>query len=164
LFVEDSAFAGSSTSRHGTLPLMLAYLRRHHIGLLALFIALGGTSYTTVTPPAGTAILGSAGVTLEHAGKVLVLVTGTFGVNCSGSCAREIGATAVNTQDPTDKTQVPGAFATIVDTGTAQIDTASIVSLPAGTYDVRITNRMSSGTANTTSNGGNVRVVAVALG
>lgn len=31
---------------------MLAYLRRHHIGLIALFIALGGTSYAaTQLPP-----------------------------------------------------------------------------------------------------------------
>jgi len=29
---------------------MLAYLRRHHIGLLALFIALGGTSYAATLP------------------------------------------------------------------------------------------------------------------
>jgi hypothetical protein len=30
---------------------MLAYLRRHHIGLLALFIALGGTSYAAAKLP-----------------------------------------------------------------------------------------------------------------
>lgn len=30
---------------------MLAYLRRHHIGLLALFIALGGTSYAATKLP-----------------------------------------------------------------------------------------------------------------
>ena len=30
---------------------MLAYVRRHHIGLLALFIALGGTSYAAVKLP-----------------------------------------------------------------------------------------------------------------
>src|SRR4051794_905515 len=30
---------------------MLAYLRRHHIGLLALFVALGGTSYAAAKLP-----------------------------------------------------------------------------------------------------------------
>ena len=28
---------------------MLTYLRRHHAGLLALFVALGGTSYAAAT-------------------------------------------------------------------------------------------------------------------
>ena len=30
---------------------ILAYIRRHHVGLLALFIALGGTSYAAVKLP-----------------------------------------------------------------------------------------------------------------
>jgi hypothetical protein len=36
-------------SRRPTLIKFVAYLRRHHIGLLALFIALGGTSYAVST-------------------------------------------------------------------------------------------------------------------
>jgi hypothetical protein len=32
----------------------IRYVRRHHIGLLALFIALGGTSYAAVTLPANS--------------------------------------------------------------------------------------------------------------
>ena len=45
---------------------MLAYLRRHHIGLLALFIALGGTSYAAAKLPrnsVGTPQIKSAAVT-----------------------------------------------------------------------------------------------------
>lgn len=33
---------------------MRSYLRRHHIGLLALFVALGGTSYAAVNLPANS--------------------------------------------------------------------------------------------------------------
>ena len=32
----------------------IRYLKRHHIGLLALFIALGGTSYAAATLPANS--------------------------------------------------------------------------------------------------------------
>ena len=34
--------------------MFVRYVRRHHIGLLALFIALGGTSYAAVTLPANS--------------------------------------------------------------------------------------------------------------
>jgi|tagenome__1003787_1003787.scaffolds.fasta_scaffold20221345_2 hypothetical protein len=220
---------------------MLAYLRRHHIGLLALFVALGGTSYaaaklprnsvgssqirsgavtqskleksvrnqlskaglagapgatgapgpkgdtgaqgpqgvagakgdrgdsgptsggvggvnSTVTPTTGTPILSPVDVTLAQAGKVLVLVTGTFGVNCSGSCTREIGATVGGTQ-------VKGLVATVDGAGGQQhIDAAGIVDRPAGTYQVQVTHRISAGNSNGTFNGGDVRVVAIALG
>lgn len=33
---------------------MLAYLRRHHIGIIALFVALGGTSYAVTRLPANS--------------------------------------------------------------------------------------------------------------
>ena len=45
---------------------MLAYLKRHHVGLLALFIALGGTSYAAAKLPrnsVGTAQLRKGAVT-----------------------------------------------------------------------------------------------------
>jgi hypothetical protein len=45
---------------------MLAYLRRHHIGLLALFVALGGTSYAAAKLPrnsVGTTQIRSGAVT-----------------------------------------------------------------------------------------------------
>jgi Collagen triple helix repeat (20 copies) len=36
------------------LPRVRSYVRTHHVGLLALFIALGGTSYAAVQLPAGS--------------------------------------------------------------------------------------------------------------
>jgi hypothetical protein len=36
------------------LPRVRSYVRTHHVGLLALFIALGGTSYAAVKLPAGS--------------------------------------------------------------------------------------------------------------
>lgn len=45
---------------------MLAYLRRHHIGIIALFVALGGTSYAATQLPAdsvGTRQIRSGAVT-----------------------------------------------------------------------------------------------------
>ena len=51
---------------------MLAYLRRHHIGLLALFIALGGTSYAAAKLPrnsVGTTQIRSGAVTQSKLAK-----------------------------------------------------------------------------------------------
>jgi hypothetical protein len=53
---------------------MLAYLRRHHIGLLALFIALGGTSYAAAKLPknsVGSAQIRSGAVTQSKLEKKL---------------------------------------------------------------------------------------------
>jgi hypothetical protein len=229
---------------------MLAYLRRHHIGLLALFIALGGTSYAAaklpknsvgstqirsgavtqsklaksvksqlakagaagpagaagaqgpkgdtgaqgpqgvagakgdkgekgekgdkgdagpvsavvggnnvgVTITAGDPILSATSVTLEKPGKVLVLVSGSFSVTCTGgSCTRQIGATV-------NGAQVPGLYGSVVGTGTEQIAAVGIsASLPAGTYPVQISSRISAGTANPNPST-DARVVAVPLG
>jgi hypothetical protein len=226
---------------------MLAYLRRHHIGLLALFIALGGTSYaaaklpknsvgspqirsgavtqskleksvrsqlakagvagttgaqgpkgetgaqgpqgaqgvagekgdqgdkgvpgptsagvggtnTSINPAAGTAILSPTTVTLQQAGKVLVLVTGTFSLTCGGAdCDREIKATVGGTQ-------VPGLVGTVDGTQNTtkeqHIDAVGIVSMAAGTYQVQATSRLI-GSVSVSSAGGDVRVVAIALG
>jgi hypothetical protein len=33
---------------------LIGYLKRHHIALLALFIALGGTSYAAISLPANS--------------------------------------------------------------------------------------------------------------
>ena len=44
---------------------MLAYLRRHHIGIIALFVALGGTSYAATQLPAN-----SVGTSQIRAGAV----------------------------------------------------------------------------------------------
>jgi hypothetical protein len=230
---------------------MLAYLRRHHIGLLALFIALGGTSYaaaklprnsvgsqqirsgavtqsklaksvrtqlskagvagsagaqgpkgdtgaqgrqgeqgvqgiqgvagakgdegdpgptsagfggnnTAITIAAGTPILSAASVTLEHPGKVLVLVSGSFTATCTGACTRQIGATIIDDQNV--KTQVRGLYGSVDSSASpAQIDAVGIASLPADTYGVQITSRISVGTGNANASA-DARVVAVALG
>jgi len=53
---------------------MLAYLRRHHIGLLALFIALGGTSYAAAKLPknsVGSSQIRSGAVTQSKLQKSL---------------------------------------------------------------------------------------------
>jgi hypothetical protein len=221
---------------------MLSYLRRHHIGLVALFIALGGTSYAAaklpknsvgsrqirsgavtrskleksvrtqlakagaagpagatgpqgpkgdtgaqglqgskgdkgdpgptsadvggnnvgVTITAGTPILSPTSDTLERPGKVLVLVTGSFTATCSGACTRQIGATLIDEQGV--KTQVSGLYGTVDSTTSpAQIDAVGIESMPAGTYQVQITSRISAGTGNVNANA-DARVAAIALG
>jgi hypothetical protein len=53
---------------------MLAYLRRHHIGLLALFVALGGTSYAAAKLPknsVGSSQIRSGAVTQSKLQKSL---------------------------------------------------------------------------------------------
>jgi hypothetical protein len=231
---------------------MLAYLRRHHIGLLALFVALGGTSYAaaklprdsvgtqqlragavtekklakrvrkklgkgavegatgpqgepgpagaagpqgpkgetgaagpqgepgpqgvpgptaafiggpnvTVTPIAGTPISGSpTTVTLTQPGKVLVFVTGTFGITCTtDDCSRRIGATF-------DGAPVKGAFTTI-GAGAGQraellVNAVGIVeNVAAGTHEAAITHAVT-GPNTAQTRGGDVRIVAIPLG
>jgi hypothetical protein len=228
---------------------MLAYLRRHHIGLLALFVALGGTSYAaaklprnsvgttqirsgavtqaklapavrnqltkptvlaspgvpgaagpkgdtgaqgatgakgdagvpgatgdlgptagavggfgTTTATAGVPISASllpATVTTTTTGKVLVLVTGTFGVTCTSACSRQISATV-------DGSAVPGVLGTLssgsAGTVTKSISAAGIaVGVPAGQHTVHVVDQHV-GPWSTDSTAADVRVVAVALG
>jgi len=116
---------------------------------------VGGTNLTV--SPVGTpvATLSEASVTLERAGKVLVLVQGTAAVACGGApCSRVIGATL-------DGTKVQG-LAQIVDgaanmTTTDTVAAVGIVSgVAAGTHAAAIT---------TNGAGSNdLRVVAIALG
>ena len=222
--------------------MLVDYLRRHHVALLALLIALGGTSYAavqlprnsvgtpqlrakavtsaklaknvraqlatagvpgpqgaagpqgepgpqggpgpkgdpgdqgdlgptsggvggvnvTITPAAGTPAFSTTSVTLPEAGKVLVLVMGTFSVRCSsGDCSREISVQVGGTT-------VPGAFGTVSSTAgietTQTINSAGILTgVLAGTHTVTIASR-TTGPSNGSANKGDVRVVAVALG
>jgi hypothetical protein len=212
--------------------MLFDYLRRHHVALLALVIALGGTSYaavqlpknsvgttqikpkavtpaklskkvqtqlaaagtagppgaagpkgdpgdkgdlgptsagvggtnTSVTPTAGSPILGTTTVTLSEPGKVLVLMMGTFSVRCTaaGACTRQISVQVGGTT-------VPGAFGSIDSTANVEasqtVDAAGILAnVPAGTHTVTIASRVATGAATTANNGGDVRLVAVALG
>ena len=64
---------------------MLAYLRRHHIGLLALFVALGGTSYAAAKLPknsVGSSQIRSGAVTqskLEKSVRTQLAAAGVAG-------------------------------------------------------------------------------------
>ena len=222
--------------------MLLDYLRRHHVALLALVIALGGTSYAavqlpknsvgtkqlrtkavtpaklsqevrtqlaaagvagpqgapgpkgdpgakgdtgekgetgekgdlgptsagiggvnvSVTPTAGTPMTTTTTVTLPKPGKVLVLVMGSFSVQCTSSCARQITVQI-------DGTTVPGAVGSVVANAGAEatqaIDIAGILpDVAAGTHTVTIASRIASGVPSGISNGGDVRLVAIALG
>ena len=212
---------------------MLTYLRRHHVGLLALLVALGGTSYaaiqlprgsvgapqlkahavtepklaakvrtkldqpgpagpqgpqgprgeqglqgvqgiqglvgpegptsvgigganTTITPASSADVGPPASVHLQDAGKVLVIVTGTFGNPCSGSgCGRTFSVRV-------DGTTVPGAFAVVGNTAAQAVTMIGVLpGVPAGDHDVQLRSQ-SAGTVASSSQ--DFRVVAVGLG
>jgi hypothetical protein len=103
-----------------------------------------------------------ATVTLEQPGKLLVQLSGTFGVTCGATaCSRTIGVTV-------DGQTVPGAVVLLNPqaSGTASsMSTASgVVSVPAaGTHTVGIVEKRA-GSPSTTQTGGDIRVVAIALG
>jgi hypothetical protein len=90
-----------------------------------------------------------------------VQLHGTFGVSCGGTpCDRTVGVTV-------DGQTVPGAFATISSAAGASASSAVTTSgiltgVAAGTHTVSIAGKTSG--SPTTSNGGDVRVVAIALG
>ena len=116
---------------------------------------VGGTNLTV--SPVGTPVptLSEASVTLQQAGKVLVLVQGTAAVACGGTpCSRVIGATL-------DGTKVQGLAQTV--DGPANVATTDTVAA------VGIVSNVAAGThtAAITTNGGgsnDLRVVAIALG
>jgi hypothetical protein len=231
---------------------MLAYLRRHHVALLALFIALGGTSYAAAKLPKNSVgstqikakavteaklssavqtklnktVQGSSGsqgaagpqgpagpigpqgepgaagakgdkgdkgdpgptsgdvgginvpikvvtslpvaspanVTLSKPGKVVVMMTGTFGLSCAPAgptCVRDVSVMLDGT------TPVPGAFGSVSATsGTAGekvITAAGVVDVKtAGAHQLQIMQKLT-GTLLTQPNP-DARVVAIALG
>ncbi len=174
--------AGSSPFWRARLARMLAYVPRHHTGAQGprgetgaagtpgakgdkgdpgpTSAGVGGTN-AGINIAAGSPILSATSVTLQQPGKVLVLVTGTFSVNCgAGNCDREIGASV-------DGTPVTELFGTIDGTASSStethIDSAGIVSVGAGTHSVQITSRIT-GTSVGSGYRGDVRVVAIALG
>ncbi|MBA2952445.1 hypothetical protein GON03_20705 [Nocardioides sp. MAH-18] len=124
---------------------------------------VGGIN-TDIALPAGVPVASATTVTLAQTGKVLVLITGTFSVTCSsaGACTRQITAQVGGTT-------VPGAFGLIVGSaGQAATGTLSIAGIltnvPAGTHSVTIASRIGTGASTGSSNQGDVRIVAVALG
>lgn len=81
---------------------MIAYLRRHHVALIALFVALGGTSYAAIQLPAnsvGTRQLRGGAVTnakLSHSLRKLLARTspkGTSGVPGAAGATGPAGPT-----------------------------------------------------------------------
>jgi hypothetical protein len=124
---------------------------------------IGGVN-TSVTPTAGTPVLGSTTVTLPKPGKVLVLVMGTFSVQCTsaGPCSRQITAQVGGTT-------VPGAVGTVTSPSGAStslaINTAGILTnVAAGTHSVTIASQIATGVASGSTSGSDVRIVAIALG
>ena len=90
---------------------MVAYLRRHHIGLLALFIALGGTSYAAAKLPrnsVGTTQIKSGAVTEA---KLAQAVRDQLGRTVQGSPG------AAGAQGPKGDTGPAGAAGPKGDTG-----------------------------------------------
>ncbi len=117
----------------------------------------------TITPGGLTTPVGSpTTVTLGQPGKVLVQLSGTFGVNCAGAaCTRTIGVTVGGTT-------VPGAYTTVSGSAgaNATITTAApgiLTGVTAGTYTVSIMDKTTGSPAGT-PNGSDVRVTAIALG
>jgi hypothetical protein len=121
---------------------------------------VGGIN-TTVTP--GGLITPVNGVspttvTLDQPGEVLVQLSGTFGVTCgTPPCNRTIGVTVGGRT-------VPGAFLTLTASGsTTDVATGIISSVPVGTSSVTVVDKLT-GSATSATNGGDIRVTAIALG
>jgi hypothetical protein len=77
---------------------MLGYLRRHHVALLALFLALGGTSYAAATLPAksvGTRELADHAVTKAKLARGAA-VSGPRGARGPRGLVGRAGATGAN--------------------------------------------------------------------
>jgi Collagen triple helix repeat (20 copies) len=128
---------------------MLAYARRHHLALLALFFAMGGTSYAAVALPrnsVGTAQIKARAVTLGKLNsRTLRSLKGApgpqGGTGVTGAAGPQgpIGATgatgAKGTTGPTGATGTPGATGATGPTGTVGTITmrSSSESVPNGT-------------------------------
>jgi hypothetical protein len=123
---------------------------------------VGGVN-TGVSPSLTTNVGSATTVTLRAPGRVLVLLSGTFGVSCTGTgaCTRTVGVTI-------DGQVVPGAFG-IVEMpqgggGSESVWASGILDdVPAGTHQVQIRSR-SSAAGSGVVNGSDIRVVALAVG
>jgi hypothetical protein len=117
-----------------------------------LTVTLGGASFIGELP--------ATNLTLPRPGKVLVMASGVFGMDCAGSCTRAI-ALAVN------GATVPGGLVTIHGTGagfTQAVNVAAIVDRPAGITSISLAHRLGTGATNPTQDADTVRVVGLALG
>jgi hypothetical protein len=94
---------------------VIAYLRRHHLGLIALFVALGGTSYAAVSLPrdsVGVRQLKSGAVTSRALARGSI-TTGKLAVGLAGALAADrIGpAGPAGATGPQGPPGAPGATA-----------------------------------------------------
>jgi hypothetical protein len=209
--------------------MFLGYIRRHHVALLALFIALGGTSYAAVKlprnsvgtaqikthavttsklstatvkalkgakgDPGATGATGAAGikgdpgapatlsaavsaltgasapaatvpaasVTLQKAGKILVVVTGTFAVTCTGggACTYDVGAKLDGGAAIAGTTTSVGAGSG--GNASRAVAIAGMVSADAGAHTVQLFDTPSA-TVSASSVSTDTRVIAIAIG
>jgi hypothetical protein len=154
----------------------LAYARRHHLALLALFFAMGGTSYAAVTLPrnsVGTAQIKAEAVTLAKINSgALRSLKGAAGARGPQGLQGDTGATgpqglqgdtgATGPQGPTGATGTTGATGAAGPTGpTGPVGPTGVV----GTITVRTgTESVPTGTEAEYSVGCNVGEVAVGGG
>src|SRR3954466_1564859 len=78
---------GAGELEERTMSGFIRYVRRHHIGLLALFIALGGTSYAAVTLPVNS--VGTKQIKKNAVTKAKIKKNSVTSVKVkTGSCGR----------------------------------------------------------------------------
>jgi len=133
---------------------MLAYVQRHHIALLALFVALGGTSYAVIRLPArsvGTKQLRNNAVTSakvkNRSLKAVDFASGQLPAGATGPTGPKGDTGAIGAQGPKGDAGAAGANGSAVayayvnaNTGHPTFDTArtkgftSVTSPSSGTY------------------------------
>jgi hypothetical protein len=122
--------------------------------------AVGGPNITVTLGGAAFIDLPGAHLTLPKPGKVLVMASGVFGMDCAGTCTRTI-ALAVN------GATVPGGLVTIHGSGAGYkqaVNVAAIVDRPAGGTSIELAHRLGTGASNPTQDADTVRVIGLALG
>jgi hypothetical protein len=118
-------------------------------------IGVGGTN-VTVSPGSTTDVGSPTTVALAQAGKVFVVVTGTFGNPCTGGgCGRTFSVRV-------DGVTVPGALAIVGNTASQAVTMMGVLpDVAAGTHQVQLRSQ-TTGTLTTSSN--DFRLAAIGLG
>ena len=128
------------------------YFRAHHLAFLALFIALGGTSYAAVAIPrnaVGTAQLRNGAVTLPKISRAaLGSLAATNGRKGDPGAPGARGAVGADGSPGSNGTNATSLFAVVNASGTALAGSGviGVTHLATGTYDVTF-NRDVSGCA-----------------
>jgi hypothetical protein len=128
----------------------MSYLRRHHVGLLALFVALGGTSYAASQLPRN-----SVGTTQLRAGAVHASDIGNGAVTLSKLGRGARGHQSVNTLGPL-LFDVGGVRANVsCGSGSAAIAFGNVSGSDARIFDA------GSGTVATVGDGGSLTLASI---